>query len=768
MTREYLSIIRITMFLSIVALSQVAIANDNEWQCNGPQGGTVKTIIVHPEESNTVLIGTIVNGIYKSLDNGTNWDHLESSVLHNTLREIHFHPITPDTVYAATAGGLFKSNNNGDDWYQISPPSSWNCELRSLAIHPTDPNIIITGGPMNEWITFDNGQSWQRPGIPSNIGISSIAIDTHHPDTIYIVASGFAYGLGIWKSEDRAQTWTNIQNNIDTVGYGSDIEIDPNNSDIIYLSRKVYEQPPNTECLSKSINGGDDWINITPDILTAPEISHIKVLPSNSNVLFICTSYDGVLKSIDAGDTWYQINNGLSQSKLATIEIDTTNSILYLGTYHDGIYKSIDEGESWQRISYNLNCAAIFDLAVSDFDQNISIAAANNGLFFSDNMGESWESIDIGCPPENIIFTVSLDRYNQDYIYCASAYENWYIQPSRGFYRSINGGDDWDFFNEGFAEDANFTDMNISYYSSDDRRIFLASDNGLYFSDDLGENWSICSNGIPTNRYILVVEVASSNPDVVAIGDDENDVYISLDRGDSWHQAADLPEHPRHEYVIDIEFDPTDKNHIFAGSCYLGLFESIDGGENWNEINNDLPLEESPAVVSGITINPHNPLNIFVASNHYGIYQTHNGGQTWESFNAGMDTTHGVGEMMFASNDTTKLYFASESRSVWTINRTPTGITNKDNLLPSKLSVSAYPNPFNAATRIEFTLPEAGEITADIYDILGRHVATVIDDYLFPGHHSVVWSPEGIATGQYYLRLSNQEITSGRKLLYLK
>ena len=88
--------------------------------------------------------------------------------------------------------------------------------------------------------------------------------------------------------------------------------------------------------------------------------------------------------------------------------------------------------------------------------------------------------------------------------------------------------------------------------------------------------------------------------------------------------------------------------------------------------------------------------------------------------------------------------------------------------LPDNYEISVYPNPFNAATHISFTLPEAGEVRIDIYDILGRHVANVVNSYLFPGYHSAIWYPEGIGSGQYYLHITHPNLTASQKLLYIK
>lgn len=87
---------------------------------------------------------------------------------------------------------------------------------------------------------------------------------------------------------------------------------------------------------------------------------------------------------------------------------------------------------------------------------------------------------------------------------------------------------------------------------------------------------------------------------------------------------------------------------------------------------------------------------------------------------------------------------------------------------PWAWDITIYPNPFNAAAAINFSLSVADNIRGDIYDILGRQVATVIDDYLYPGYHSVIWRPANLGSGQYYLKIHSDHLTVSRKMLYIK
>jgi hypothetical protein len=81
------------------------------------------------------------------------------------------------------------------------------------------------------------------------------------------------------------------------------------------------------------------------------------------------------------------------------------------------------------------------------------------------------------------------------------------------------------------------------------------------------------------------------------------------------------------------------------------------------------------------------------------------------------------------------------------------------------LSTSARPNPLHARTRIEFTLPAAGHVQLDVYDVSGRQVASLLDEARAAGRHAVVWSAAGLKSGLYFYRLRAAGKTLVRKLV---
>ena len=79
-----------------------------------------------------------------------------------------------------------------------------------------------------------------------------------------------------------------------------------------------------------------------------------------------------------------------------------------------------------------------------------------------------------------------------------------------------------------------------------------------------------------------------------------------------------------------------------------------------------------------------------------------------------------------------------------------------------------YPNPFNAQTMIRFSLPEAGPVRLDIYDILGRKIGTPYSGALTAGEQGVVWNAAGLPSGVYLYRLDADGRSLSGKMTLLK
>ena len=114
-------------------------------------------------------------------------------------------------------------------------------------------------------------------------------------------------------------------------------------------------------------------------------------------------------------------------------------------------------------------------------------------------------------------------------------------------------------------------------------------------------------------------------------------------------------------------------------------------------------------------------------------------------------------------NETYLNMFAKKMGSFVTFVATP------DPILPSRFELyNAYPNPFNPSTTIQFALPKRAKVTIKVYDILGRQVATLVDDTYQAGVHQVSLDARDLASGLYIYRIRSGDFTASRTLILLK
>jgi hypothetical protein len=92
-----------------------------------------------------------------------------------------------------------------------------------------------------------------------------------------------------------------------------------------------------------------------------------------------------------------------------------------------------------------------------------------------------------------------------------------------------------------------------------------------------------------------------------------------------------------------------------------------------------------------------------------------------------------------------------------------------DESKPSRIHLSQnYPNPFNTSTTIEFSLDKPGRTTLEVFDITGKRVATLIDDDMPVGFHSIRWDTAELASGVYFYKLDSSDNSLINKALLIK
>jgi hypothetical protein len=103
------------------------------------------------------------------------------------------------------------------------------------------------------------------------------------------------------------------------------------------------------------------------------------------------------------------------------------------------------------------------------------------------------------------------------------------------------------------------------------------------------------------------------------------------------------------------------------------------------------------------------------------------------------------------------------------VNATLAGLGDDDIILPEQLVLhNAYPNPFNPSTLIRFDLLDANMVSLDIFDLNGKQVSSLINEYMIPGNHQISWNPGNLSSGVYIAKLSAGNTSLNQKITYIK
>ena len=92
-----------------------------------------------------------------------------------------------------------------------------------------------------------------------------------------------------------------------------------------------------------------------------------------------------------------------------------------------------------------------------------------------------------------------------------------------------------------------------------------------------------------------------------------------------------------------------------------------------------------------------------------------------------------------------------------------------EGIMPDNYSIaSIYPNPFNPVTSITYGLPEHVNVQIMVYDLSGKQIKTLINQFQSPGYHSVNWDADNLPSGVYLIRMDSGDFTQTQKVVLVK
>ena len=262
---------------------------------------------------------------------------------------------------------------------------------------------------------------------------------------------------------------------------------------------------------------------------------------------------------------WTSINNGFENLQVYTIvDHPEDPDILYAGA-EDGLYRSNNRGAQWQNLCGGLPVRAIW---VSPDGRTILIARSggsrSDGIWISRNGGDFDVLTWILWPT-----AIAVDPENLQFIFCGSI--------AQGFIYSLNGGEDWQ---EEGLRDNRINHISIKN-SEDETYLFASTASGLYrsdYEDDLAWDF-VGPHRLPACQTAFTFE--DDGGVFVGTGDvsDSDGLYYSDDLGDNWDVSI---------WAWEVQAVETMPELVVMASTEVGVMRSSDGGENWREMNEEL------------------------------------------------------------------------------------------------------------------------------------------------------------------------------------
>jgi len=305
-----------------------------------------------------------------------------------------------------------------------------------------------------------------------------------------------------------------------------------------------------------------------------------------------------------------QVHSGFS--KEPTVYVVTLST----GFYHTGMaiplsalfYQPVAIDSNWNYMGRANNRIYSLDVHIASKGK-IMAMATHTGVHQSFDFGKTWKVTTDWRMTE--VNNIKINQQNPDLIYASSPY---------GFYKTINGGKHWTKHNDGLKSiDAQFVSSIVIDAANSDR-LLISTEDGVYISKNAGDSWERSSLSIRNVRFIVQ---HPTNPDIFAVGTDNNGIYFSADGGKVWAKRDTGVMHPA---IYTITFDPNNPDIIYAGGFQTGVYKSTDGGKKWKHTFKGLDNLD----VHAIAVTPGNSDLVYVGTMGSGVYVSEDAGKSWQ------------------------------------------------------------------------------------------------------------------------------------------
>lgn len=483
-------------------------------------------------------------------------------------------------------------------------PAFMSGRIADIAIHPQNENIwYVAVGSGGVWKTKNAGVTWNPIFDAQNsYSIGCVTIDGANPNVIWVGTGEnvggrhVGYGDGIYRSEDGGTTWKHM--GLKASEHISKIIVHPDNSNIIWVAvQGPLWSKGGERGLYKTTDGGKTWKQTLGD-QEWTGVTDIAIDPRDPDVIYAATwqrhrnvaaymgggPLSGLHKSIDGGETWTKLSNGLPSGNIGKIGLaisplnpDILYAAIELERRTGAVYRSADRGATWEKRS---------------------------------------ETVSGGTGP-HYYQELYASPHQFDKIFLANVY----------MLISDDGGKTFSNMKE---EHKHVDNHALAFRSSDPDYLLVGCDGGMYESFDMAENWRYIANLPLTQFYKVAVDDAAPFYNIYG-GTQDNSTQGGPSRTDNihgirnsdWfltlfgdgHQPATEPGNPNIVYSEWQQGNLVRTDRTTGEIVYIRPQPSE--GDPQERFNWDAP----------ILVSPHVPTTLYFASQR--VWKSENRGDSW-------------------------------------------------------------------------------------------------------------------------------------------
>lgn len=358
-----------------------------EWASLGPFGGSASVVVADPHSPKTFIAGTRNALLFRSEDAGESWNPLPfPAQLGAELHSFVIDPQKPGVYFAGLSSelpqfsGMLRSIDDGTTWEQA--PDLRGRQVRAITFWRGNSQIILAGTEIGVFRSEDGGDTWRQISPADNTQLQpivSLAIDPKDSDVIYVGTPHLP-----WKTTDGGNTWYSIHDGMLDDSDVFSIQVDRNRPQRVFASA--------CSGIYRSLNGGESWTRLTKAKDISDRTYVIVQDPQYENVWFAGTTY-GMIRSADGGTTWEKLGSLVTRS----IAFDPGRlGRVFIATDEAGIRRSENNGKTWQPANQGFCNRSLSSLATALDGELYTVAFGSTTVFRLPNGSTEWEELSLG------------------------------------------------------------------------------------------------------------------------------------------------------------------------------------------------------------------------------------------------------------------------------------------------------------------------------------------------------------------------------------